>query len=767
MSDHKESLNRLGARKWLTLRNATEIELKGEISSKDWATEMQEYQSSVSIEQDETFDKIPHAIPKFHTIKLTEYQRSTVQTMITLERKRWISLTTKKANVALYYSAARLSERIGSGKTIEVLALICLQPHPAIVPDIRGFDTITRPEKYVGRANLISVKYNPKNILKPTLICVGPSVITQWKDTIRTFTDLELLTVRTKLEFEELLDSMEDGSVNKYDIVLVKNGHVGSGFKWPDYINVMKKNEIKNPWTMNILSNYTKKPWARVVVDDADTIRMPYNITPIPCKFLWIVSSTNNVRQRAMGHNKQYHNVADLLSFQPYGYWRIQHNGTLMAILNVNSTNKYIMDYNGLSNPHYSVMRFENVHDKMIGLLGAIDDDTAREVREMLNNDAFKDAAEKIGIASRSIADIFQSLLGNKFLKFKEAEAVLAFISTIPDDPKSRKPFSKNPDQNDTYTKARILKKEMPKYNYPNLKHLIEETKATYEKIYEDCGKAVNRVKDNIKHGECPICREDLTPKNIEVFILKCCDAVYCASCAIEVLEFNKSSNKKLASTCRKCRQPISIKKMIYVGTNIDKFDIADPYALILSDLEKESEEKDDTDEQEEYNKASAIADFCCGKKTKSKLEKIKIRVPGIMGGFAKLPVAEHRKVLIYALKSSVCSEITKKLENRDVKYWKLRGTVKQLSTIARKFNKYDGDCALIIQSEKHYAGLNLQTATHAILYGVPHNESILSQFIGRGQRMGRTYQFNIIFMVYENEFKSLIENYTASLVDN
>jgi hypothetical protein len=35
MSDHKESLNRLGARKWLTLRNATEIELKGEISSKD------------------------------------------------------------------------------------------------------------------------------------------------------------------------------------------------------------------------------------------------------------------------------------------------------------------------------------------------------------------------------------------------------------------------------------------------------------------------------------------------------------------------------------------------------------------------------------------------------------------------------------------------------------------------------------------------------------------------------------------------------------
>jgi SNF2 family DNA or RNA helicase len=206
---------------------------------------------------------------------------------------------------------------------------------------------------------------------------------------------------------------------------------------------------------------------------------------------------------------------------------------------------------------------------------------------------------------------------------------------------------------------------------------------------------------------------------------------------------------------------------MIYVGTNIDKFDIADPYALILSDLEKESEEKDEPAEPEEYNKASAIADFCCGKKTKSKLEKIKIRVPGIMGGFAKLPVAEHRKVLIYALKSSVCSEITKKLENRDVKYWKLRGTVKQLSTIARKFNKYDGDCALIIQSEKHYAGLNLQTATHAILYGVPHNESILSQFIGRGQRMGRTYQFNIIFMVYENEFKSLIENYTASLVDD
>lgn len=766
--EKKHIFNPVGARKWLTIREGSTIEIKGDINHKHWLQEMTKYQSQVVIQQDETFNKVPAVVPGFHTIKLTEYQQSTVQTMITLERKRWINLRSKRGEIALYYSAARVSEMVGSGKTIEILALICLQKHPIIAPDIRSFSTIDRPEKYVGRANLVKVKYNVNNILKPTLICVGASVVEQWLDAIKTFTDLHCLVVHKKTDFENLMTIMENGSVNAYDIVIVKNGHVGNGFCWPENMNIMKKNMIKNPWTMNVLSNYTKKPWVRVVLDDADTLGMPYNVTPIPCKFLWIVSSTNNSKQRAMSHNHQYHNAADLLACHPYGYWRILHNQTINAMLNVTSSDQFIMQRNGLANPKFGIVRFQNIHDKMIGLLGVIDDGTAREVQEMLNNDAFHDAAQKIGIASHSVADIFQSLLGAQYKKYKEAETILAFIETIPEDPKKRKPMKHNPDEDDTFTKSRLLKFEMPKYNYPNLKGLIEETKSAYTVVYNECGKAVERVKDNIKHGQCPVCRCNLAVKNVEVFILKCCDSVYCAGCAIDILGLAKKGAVNMESLCRKCRQKISITNLIYVGTDIDKLDIADKYALVmeeageLSDDEKSDDGKSDStdndkendkeDENGEYTKVRAIVDFCRGRELKD-VEPVDMEVPKLMKGFAKnLPDPKYRKVLVYAFMPSACSEIEKKFNEYDIKYWKLSGDVHKLSKTARKFNKYEGDCVLLIQSEQHYAGLNLQTASHGILYGVPQNVSILTQFLGRGQRIGRTTQFKVMFMVYQNE---------------
>jgi uncharacterized DUF497 family protein len=60
----------------------------------------------------------------------------------------------------------------------------------------------------------------------------------------------------------------------------------------------------------------------------------------------------------------------------------------------------------------------------------------------------------------------------------------------------------------------------------------------------------------------------------------------------------------------------------------------------------------------------------------------------------------------------------------------------------------------MIINSTKHCSGLNLQTATDLIFAHKIIDKDIQSQVAGRIQRMGRTTQARIHFMLYKNEFE-------------
>ena len=118
-------------------------------------------------------------------------------------------------------------------------------------------------------------------------------------------------------------------------------------------------------------------------------------------------------------------------------------------------------------------------------------------------------------------------MLGKKYTLYKEAERILAFLESVPEDPKERLPMSKNPDKNDKkYGMDRLLAEDYPEYNYPGLSGLLKSASERYTAIYDDCGKAVQRVKDNLKHGQCPICRVNMNEADVECVILKCCSVV-------------------------------------------------------------------------------------------------------------------------------------------------------------------------------------------------------------------------------------------------
>ena len=789
---------------WFNEREGTSIEVKGNIHARNWKTTVHEYQDSLVIEQDETFDMVPATFKGLYTIKLTPYQRTTVHSMVQLENKRWLSLQAMGQDVRLYYTMGRIKEMVGAGKTIEFIALILLQKYPVIMPEARSYDAIVRPEKYVGRTSIVKVKYNKNRILKPTLIFVGAAVLEQWVDTIHTLTDMRYFVVRDKRDFCMLIAKIDDLSINKYDTVIVKNGKISGNISWPDKIVVMDKNKVGSPYIYNALANISGYTWARLIEDDLDTIGMPYNATIIPAIFTWVASSTNNMKNMSNTHNHQFNSAEDILRCSTYGYWRVLRNQTLNGILNITSSKKYIMDNNGLTNPKFWIYLFENADDSIIGLIGTFDDESAKEIQELLNNDAFSDAAGRAGIVSHSVADIFQSLLGQKYKAYKHAEEILAFLETIPDDPKERTPMKQNPNKKDKYySKERLLAYDTPEYNYPNLKAILKAATDEYTVIFQECGKAVDRVKDNIKHGTCPICKIDLAGKNTEVFILKCCGVVNCAGCAIDVLGIGdktkiqryaplrlRNDNVRLQSTCTKCRRNISIKDLIYVGKDINKTNISEKYALTLEEIEQEelnppppaddvkntesasetnsdSEANSDSDGDDKlvdadgkpikYTKVRAIVDLCRCKQVRATCEQVTCNIDRLMeGNMEELPNPEFRKVVVFSQAISALREVMTELKKKHIKHWRLHGTAKELSSTARLFNTYRGNCVLLIHSEKLCAGLNLQPATHIVMYGFVPNLDVLAQCLGRGQRLGRESTLNIVFMSYYNEYEMM-----------
>jgi uncharacterized DUF497 family protein len=108
------------------------------------------------------------------------------------------------------------------------------------------------------------------------------------------------------------------------------------------------------------------------------------------------------------------------------------------------------------------------------------------------------------------------------------------------------------------------------------------------------------------------------------------------------------------------------------------------------------------------------------------------------------------------------------KLVEEKIDYWQLHGTHSEIAATVDKFTKCAERCVLIVNSTKHCAGLNLQTATDLIFAHKIVDPNIETQVIGRGQRIGRTSQLRVHFMFYQNEYDWMLNmNSLREVPDN
>jgi hypothetical protein len=714
----------------------------------------QQVNNEVSVLLDDRFTKVDH-IPGLKTT-LYPHQQTAVKAMLDLEHNRTYGMrnTTFGQIYNVSYNSGVLSEPVGSGKTIDILSVICISKIPRVIPDIMELQYNKSP---------ISVGYirrKFKKFLKASIIFVGSSVMKQWENAIKTFTSLKYFSVNSIKELKELLNIISNGTVNNYDIVLVKNGKITRPIQFPDGIQIEAKNKVTQAYIYNVIANLRQYCWARVIVDDFDTIRLPHNAGVVNGIFTWYISSTRKKMEFRGTNNDSYENASDLLRTFDYGCANIMYNHFLFHYLNVRNNIDYLKSTTQVPNPKYYVAVFKNPNNRYIGLLGSMGGDEINRITEMLNGDAIGAAAEAAGIKTTSVANIFEKILGAKFKQYRFAGDLLSFIEHVREEESARLPMADNPDSDDRYGKKDLLSFREIEYKYPGVNKIIDSTDEEYTEIKKQSGTAIQRVKDNIKHGKCPICRIELEDAQ-ETIIVKCCGAVFCGNCGIKGQNLNDRYNKLSNGRCSNCRTEIGIKDLIYISDDID-----------LDKIENEEFEEDEVQQVEipkdenrrstkPRTKYTAIVDIILGDSI-PEAKRVDMHIPNMMKGGAYLKEPKIRKVLIFANYDETLKNVIKELDEEKIHYWRLMGGINDINEISLAFTNCTTTCAMVINSTKHCSGLNLQTATDLVFAHNIMDPAIESQVVGRGHRLGRKSPLNIWFMQYDNEYESLARTHSV-----
>lgn len=734
--------------------------------------------------------------------QLLPHQQRTLKAMMDLEKKRYIKISDESLpenikNMTVETNCGILSEKPGSGKTFEILALIT-ESNPTNVAEITTLP-FPRSDLIENRAfkdrvgfkdcgTSIEIRKMYKRKLKQTLIFVGKSVLSQWSMCIKKYTNLKPFIIENIFhlrEFYELIFEKKNmKKFNEYDIVLVKNGNIAGKFNVNELDNT-KVNLSKSKSILNVFGElFIDYCWERVVLDDFDTLLIPTNAKVIPAKFTWLISAT---KKFPMGkRNIQiYSDNNDILKYCRPMYIDVWINRELFSFFNIGCCNSFIDKSTNASLVKYYLYNFDNPNDRFIGLIGNLGDEH-KTIAEMINSDSINTASNAVGLKTsetkqNSVIDIFSKILDKKWIDYKKNLEIERYLKKFYDYYNNLSEGSIT--SNEILTKIKKnLKKPGPfkfilsniSYKNSSITDIVKIIESENKIQKDEYGKAIERVKDNLKHNICPITRESLTD-SIGMIIIKCCGIVL----SKEAVEMCYNVPK---SRCVMCRSEVSKDMFIYIDKeiNLDKIELSDDELEHDSESESELDNGikkdglemgfDDLDldleldeikkDDDVINKVNCIIKIIQGKETelsiRSQLEGVMI--PGLLEGSNDYGDASpnEKKVIIFTNYSESMSNIERKLIEKNISFARLNGSARQIAEIHRKYwleyNDIHAINVLLISGSKYCAGLDLQNTTDLIFAHKVIDKNIEMQIAGRGARYGRKKNFNIHYVLYNNE---------------
>jgi hypothetical protein len=721
-------------------------------------------------------------------IELFPHQRTIVAAVVDMEDakvltiesyRQYASYTTDQA--IIQSSALVISEPFGSGKTIEILAVIAVRPVPKAFPTHANSVLIGVPKAKSGvnryhRRGLIQksdwfqheivTRYTGSDaLIKPNLIIVGSAVLLQWEGAIREFTNMKVLCIGNYYDLKKFQKLFAEKKLHAFDIILMKNGTVTGNFDAGDGSTKEYRSLI------TVMGTITKDScWSRVIYDDFDTIKIPSGSCALSALSTIYVSATTKLAPAIKAVNVEYTSLVDAFEARQPPLHLILNDSTLFSNFNIRNEAEFAEKSTKV--PIIKKWRYvyANPDDNYIRLLGAMGEDDAKNLMEMLNGDAVATAAEALGIKTTSVADIFKRMLDKKYEKFMHDQYVLETIEKVKTDvvPKLEAPKEKqkplSPAEIEAY-RISISKKTVPKIRCYDIKldQMLDEIEIEYIYSKEQNGLAISRVIDNIKEGSCQICALPL--EDMDAFIVRCCGLIVCDICGIKgnqiALKYNyKRKANIVCGSCANCKAEIIPQTdLIFVDQNFDMAALlqskGDEEPIIPEEPEPEPEPEviEVTDAEPEITnpKIKALVQIIRGQKPENK-ESVKSKIKNLLEGRVDIPQTNQtkRKIIVFAGFNETLNNIENVLADCKIEFLRLGGGHKEMDETVRKFKTYGS--VLLINSQQHCAGLNLQFCSALVFMHKIIDENVESQVAGRAQRIGRECNLDIHYLCYQNE---------------
>lgn len=711
------------------------------------------------------------------------HQAATIQVMLDIELQQKCKVKIVNRDVAnanynmgsIETRAAVLSEKPGSGKTYEILSLIAINPIP-MSPDSKNSEFIQIAFRHPGHQRMywtgykyaLTITRTYSKQLRQTLIFVGKSVLSQWIESITMMTSFKVLVidnVHSLKKFYTMCFKSEDpvAELDEYDIILVKNGGISGKFDIEELTGT-RLEYIKNKSILSIFGElFSTIQFARVVLDDFDYLAIPNSAKSIASCFTWFISATKKRIDASFDNVSHISNRELIRSYHPK-YCGMWSNDELFVYFNVSCEDTFIDDSIGATPIDYYIYKFKNPNETYIELINAIGTNEANSIMEMINGDAIKTAAETAGISSTSVADIFEKILNKKWKRYQHNITVSTYIIKIKQYIVELLPkifslsksqitaIEQNIDAAGPY--AQFVK--LVTHKCKEIDDIVELAEKVNNEEKAENGKSIERVKDNIRQGECPITCTPLAEAK-SVLIAKCCGLVVSGE-AIQIAfnmrrEFASTNtgegNVIISGSCPNCRAHCKLNDLIHIDK--EYFDAES----IISDKIQELPIAPPVEKEKIPDKYDRIIDIINGKHSAIPRERYDMNLDGVLTGPYDKGYAprNERKIIIYANFSETITHIEEILHKNDIAYCKLQGTQKQICNIVSDYTN-SGVNVLLISGPKYCAGLNLQMTTDLIFAHKVLDHDIEVQIAGRAARYGRKYNLQIHYMLYENEHR-------------
>jgi SNF2-related domain len=678
--------------------------------------------------------------------------------------------------------AAVLSEKPGSGKTYEILSLIACNPTPAKRPEISTLSLMkTSVSRYddecgfINRGFAMEVRRTYKKINHQTLIFVGKSVLEQWMGVIKNHTNFKVYLIdgiRALRQYH--YDYFRNGKKGRdklkvYDIILVKNSGISGEFE-VDELKGTPLHGVKCKSILSVFGELFKNIcWARVVLDDFDMLSIPSSAKCIPALFTWLVSATKHLARSSKRARLPETSQQLLLNYRP-SYYSIWENRLLFTFFNIGCDEEFINESTNATLVNYWFYQYRNPADKYIELIGALGTTDARELVEMLNGDAVNTAAERVGIKGKSVADILQKMLDKNWEEYyraakleKHQNEVAAALSALPEHEPSGENHRLSKEE---YRQFLVVIGKSTPYKrfieslgarYSELVDVLAEAQRESRAKKEQYGKIIQRVKDNLRGGECPITAQPLN-EAIGLVIVKCCGIVV-SNEAINIILRVAPGSQIASGTCPNCRAVLLLTSLIYV----------DREEIQIDDIVDEKGVFDKSHSAPMPSTASELATmgekYLCvvriirGEQIAERQSGERYRIRGLLEGVRDAGTADAesgRKVIIFASFNETMDNIQQALESEGIAYMKIQGSLSQIHEAVGRYSLPADDPesinVLLITGPGYCAGLNLQMTTDLIFAHRVGCEEVERQVAGRAARIGRQSNLNIHYIFYNNE---------------